>query len=101
MPDGDERNAKSTEVLRKMNQVTMDIIVETIEYISSPNGIVLDKNFIKEFLENVDVKTFEKIKDISLELKKSTDTKPLKFKCINCSHEYEQPFNVNVSDFFG
>jgi hypothetical protein len=101
MPDGDERNTKSTEVLRKMNQVTMDIIVETIEYISSPNGIVLDKNFIKEFLENVDVKTFEKIKDISLELKKSTDTKPLKFKCINCSHEYEQPFNVNVSDFFG
>lgn len=101
MPDGDERNSKSTEVLKKMNQVTMDIIVETIEYISSPNGIVLDKNFIKEFLENVDVKTFEKIKDISLELKKSTDTKPLKFKCINCNHEYEQPFNVNVSDFFG
>jgi hypothetical protein len=100
MPDGDERNAKSTEILKKMNQVTMDIIVETIEYISSPNGIVLDKNFIKEFLENVDVKTFEKIKDISLELKKSTDTKPLKFKCINCNHEYEQPFTLNTSDFF-
>ena len=101
MPDGEERNTRSSEILKQMNQVTMDIIVETIEYISSPNGIVLDKNFIKEFLENVDVKTFEKIKDISLELKKSTDTKPLKFKCINCNHEYEQPFNVNVSDFFG
>ena len=101
MPDSDERNTRSSEILKQMNQVAMDIIVETIEYISTPAGVVLDKNFIREFLENIDAKTFEKIKDISLELKKSTDTKPLKFKCISCSHEYEQPFNVNLSDFFG
>lgn len=101
MPDGEERSQKSTELLKQMNQVAMDLIIETIEYISSPAGLVLDKAFIKEFLENVDVKSYEKIKDVSLELKRSTDTKPLNFKCIHCSHEYEQPFNVNVTDFFG
>lgn len=101
MPDSEERNQKSTEILKQMNNIAMDIIVATIEYIQVPEGIVFQKEYIKEFLENVDIKTFEKIRDISLELKKAADTKPLKFKCINCQHEYEQPFNVNVSDFFG
>jgi hypothetical protein len=101
MPDGEERSHKSSELLTQMNNVAMELIIETIEYISSPAGTVLDKNYIKEFLENVDLATYEKIKDISLELKKMSDTKPLKFKCIHCSHEYEQPFNVNVTDFFG
>lgn len=101
MPDSEERDQKSSEILRQMNNIAMDIIVSTVEYIQVPEGIVFQKEYIKEFLENVDIKTFEKIRDISLELKKTTDTKPLKFKCISCEHEYEQPFNVNVSDFFG
>lgn len=101
MPDGEERSHKSSELLAQMNSVAMELIIETIEYISSPAGTVLDKNYIKEFLENVDLATYEKIKDISLELKKMSDTKPLKFKCVHCSHDYEQPFNVNVTDFFG
>jgi hypothetical protein len=101
MPDGEERSHKSSELLTQMNSVAMELIIETIEYITSPAGTVLDKNYIKEFLENVDLATYEKIKDISLELKKMSDTKPLKFKCVHCSHDYEQPFNVNVTDFFG
>ena len=101
MPDGDERTHKSSEILMHMNAIAMDLIVDSIEYIASPAGVVLDKSYIKEFLENVEVKTYDKIKDVSLELKQSTDTKPLKFKCVHCSHEYEQPFNVNVTDFFG
>lgn len=101
MPDSDERNEKSSQILKQMNEVAMDIIVESIEYIQTPESVVLDKTFIKEFLQNIDLKEYEKIKDTSLELKKTTDTKPLRFKCIHCEHEYEQPFNVNVSDFFG
>lgn len=101
MPDGEERSRKSSELLIKMNSIAMNLIIETIEYVSSPAGLVLDRQFIKEFLENIDIKTYEKIRDMSLELKKTTDTKPLKFKCVHCSHEYEQPFNVNITDFFG
>ena len=41
------------------------------------------------------------IRDKAIELKKSTETKPLEFSCIHCHHEYEQQFNINVSDFFG
>lgn len=101
MPDGEERSNKSSQLLIQMNNIAMDLIVDSIEYISSPGGVVLDKEYIKEFLENIDVKLYDKIKDISMKLKQSTDTKPLKFKCIHCTHEYEQPFNVNVTDFFG
>jgi hypothetical protein len=101
LPDGDERSQKSSKLLIQMNNIAMSLIVESIEYITSPAGVVLDKTFIKEFLENIDVKEYEKIRDTSMKLKQSTDTKPLKFKCVHCSHEYEQPFNVNVTDFFG
>lgn len=101
MPEGEERNQKSGEILKQMNNIAMDLIVETIEYINSPGGLVLDKTFIKEFLENVDKKSYDSVKDESIKLKQSTETKPLKFKCVHCNHEYEQPFNINVSDFFG
>lgn len=99
--DDEERNKKSSQILAQMNEIANDLLVESIEYIGAPEGVVLEKEYIKEFLLNIDIKTFEKIRDTSIELKKSTETKPLKFKCINCNHEYEQPFNINVSDFFG
>lgn len=101
MPDDTEKSNKSSQILAQMNEIANDLLVESIEYIGAPEGIVLEKEYIKEFLLNIDVTTFDKIRDTSIELKKSTETKPLKFKCINCNHEYEQPFNVNVSDFFG
>jgi hypothetical protein len=98
--DPDEKAKKGSDLLRNINEIAIRLLSTTIEYIRTPQSTVLDKNFIAEFLRNCDKDTFDKIKTANLELRTSTETKPLEIKCIHCGHEYKQPFTINVTDFF-
>ncbi len=94
------RAGKSNDALKRINKMTFELIARTIEYIKIPGATVFDYDFIVEFLENCDKISYEKIRDYSIELKQSTENKPLHIKCTHCGHEYDQGFSVNVSDFF-
>lgn len=98
--DDAERNTKSKEILFELNKMSTIMIAESIEYIKVPTATVMDKTLLIEFLNNIDVSAFDHIKQHSIKLKQSTESKPLKLKCVSCSHEYEQAFSINVSDFF-
>jgi len=98
--DIEERNSKTTEIMNSINELTINLMINTIEYIKVPDATVFEKDFIREFLTSCDKNTHNKIKDQNIELRKSTEVKPLQMKCMNCNHEYEQPFNINVSNFF-
>lgn len=101
MDDTPERDSMSSELIRRMNDMTLDLMVDSIEYIKTPDAMVFEKEYIKEYLQNCEIKSYDAVRENTIELKKSAETKPLEFKCIHCQHEYEQPFNINVSDFFG
>jgi len=98
--DDDERNQKSKQILFELNTLSTQMLSESIEYIKVPTATVMDKVHLVEFLNNIDVTAFEHIKKHSIMLKQSTESKPLKIKCVACQHDYEQPFSINVSDFF-
>ena len=98
--DGDERNNKTSEIMNAINELSIGLMVSTIEYIKVPDATVFDKDFIREFLVSCDKNAHNKIKDQNIELRKSTEVKPLQMKCMNCNHEYQQPFNINISNFF-
>jgi hypothetical protein len=100
MTDGPEKDAKSTDILKIITDSTIDVLVDTIDCVITPETIVNDRNFIMEFINNTDRKTFEAIKDYSVKLRESTQTQPLHITCTHCKHEYDQPFTLNVSDFF-
>jgi len=98
--DEDTKLKESSKLLIAVNNITLSIMCESIQHIKTPTMIVDNKDHILDFLKNCDRNTYEKIKSVSIELRASTETKPLKLKCISCSHDYEQPFVLNVSDFF-
>lgn len=98
--DEGKRDEASSDILMNILSITIDVIASTIEHIKAPNIVVFEQEYIKEFLNNCDKQTFDKIKDFSTDLKKATQTKPLEIKCPECSHEFQQDFNINVSDFF-
>ncbi len=99
--DDEERNQKSKQILFELNTLSIQMLAESIEYIKVPTATVMDKSHLIEFLNNIDVSAFDLIKNHGIMLKQSTESKPLKIKCVSCQHDYEQPFSINVSDFFG
>jgi hypothetical protein len=87
--------------LKTITELTMQLLSQTIEHITTPTVKVDDKEFIIDFLKNCDKDMYMKIRDYNAELKAQTEIKPLKIKCIHCSHDYEQQFTLNTTDFFG
>ncbi len=100
MEDIEEKTKKSRQALKEITETTIKIIASTIQYIKTPASFVDNHEYIVDFLRNCDKNTYEKIKEHNAMLKKDSEVKPLKVKCVHCSHEYEQPFTLNVSDFF-
>lgn len=99
--DPEQRNIESKAVLTKMNEMYVELISKTIEYIKVPTATVFEKEYIKEFLQHTDKKSYDSISEYSIKLRESSEIKPLQMKCMHCQHEYSQPFSINVSDFFG
>jgi hypothetical protein len=98
--DVDIKNTKTSELIASINDLTTELLIETIEYIKTPDATVFDKEFINEFLQHCDKNTHNFIKEKNIELRKTTELKPLEIKCSHCSHKHEQTLNINISDFF-
>lgn len=98
--DPNERNSQTATVLKDINEMALELMLETIEYIKTPDATVFDKDFIREFLSNCNKNLYNQIKDKNIELRKSTELKPLDVKCLHCQHEFSQDLNINITDFF-
>lgn len=96
------KEEKSQKGLKSITELTIKLISKTVDYIETPDGNkVSEKEFIVDFLRNCDKDTFNLIKDYNTQLKEQTNLKPLTIQCSECQHQYQQPFTLNVSDFFG
>lgn len=98
--DEKERELASQEALRRITDLTMEVLSQSLEYIKTPNTMVDQKPFILDFLKNCDKNIYYEIRDHNAMLKTGTEMKPIDIKCVSCNHEYEQPFTLNPSDFF-
>ena len=90
-----------SKTFKKISEVTITTISKSIEYIKTPETMVSDSEQINEFLHNCERSVFETIKDKVLTLRSNAELKPLHIKCMECENEYEQPFTLDMSNFFG
>lgn len=97
----EEKSIKNNQALKIVTELTMDILSKTIEYIETPGLRVDNIEFILDFLKNCDKNTYTAIRDYHAALKETSELKPMHITCPNCSNEYDQPFTLNASDFFG
>ena len=98
--DDNARQTESSVVLKKLNNLSVELISESIDSITTPTSIVSEKEYILDFLKNCDRKSFEQLRTTAVKLRESSQLKPLDVKCIHCSHDYQQKLTLNVSDFF-
>jgi hypothetical protein len=97
-----ERTEKSKQALQVVTELSMKTIAKTIYSVTAPSGLeVTEVEYILDFLRNCDKTSYEQIKDYNAKLRESGEMKPFRIKCIHCNHEYDQPYTLNVTDFFG
>lgn len=98
--DVTEKANKTQEAIKKVTEVTMKLVATAIEYIDANGSQVNNKDFILEFLSNCDKNVYVEVRDYTAKLREETQIKPFHIKCPKCSHEYDQPFTLNLTDFF-
>jgi hypothetical protein len=99
LPD-EEKLARLNQALRKITELTIQALKHSIAGIRTPNTVVVDPEFIHEFLTNCDRKLFNIIRDHVIELRTASELKPLHLKCNHCEHEYDQPLTLDQASFF-
>lgn len=98
--DDERKREIMTETLKKLNELILQVIASTIEYIETPELKVTEKEYIVDFLNNCDKNTSSVIKDRSIELREQNELDPIDIKCPECQNEYKQKIVLNVTDFF-
>ena len=99
--DADERMKANQEALKEITSLTMKVLALAVDSVETPTANVTEPEYIEDFLRNCDTKTYESIRDWHSKIKADSTIKPLQITCEECQHQYEQPFTLNASDFFG
>lgn len=89
------------DALKKITEVTTRALAQNIAVVKTPTAQVTDPNHITEWLSNCDRNMFSRVKDYIIENKRTGELRPLKLKCNNCQHEYEQAITLDMTTFFG
>jgi hypothetical protein len=100
LTDDLEKAERAKTAIISITELTMKLLANAVEYISTPSARVEETEYILDFLQNCDKESYDKIKDYHTQLKEGTSIKPLKLSCTSCNHNYEQSFTLNTADFF-
>jgi hypothetical protein len=97
----EEKNKMLNAALEAITKITIQAITYTISVIRTPQAIVTEPEFIREFLANCDHALYAEIRNHAINLRSSDELKPLKITCPECNKDFEQPFVLDTASFFG
>lgn len=95
-----EKLDRMQQVLVKITELTVRALKWSIRSIRTPQAIVSEPEFIEEFLKNCDRALFNHIRDHVINIRLSSEIKPLSITCGECGHQYEQPLTLDMTSFF-
>ena len=91
---------------KKLTDLTINLVVNSIAAIDTPEGRVTDKRYITEFFANADKKLFDHVLKHLEGMKERSTIKPMKVKATSediaagAPAEYEIPVTFDQSNFF-
>jgi hypothetical protein len=97
----EEKMRLLTGAFNKLTDMTMRALTQSISMMQVMEETVVEPEYIEEFIRNCDRDVFNRIRDHIVSLRSSTELKPLKLQCQGCQKDYETPFTMDVSNFFG
>jgi len=97
----EEKIKQLNELMHTITELTIETLKFNIASIRTPDALVTEIDFIRDFLVNCDRKLYQEIRDRVIELRTSSDLKPFEVVCPNCSHKHEQTLTLDQAAFFG
>lgn len=96
-----ERFKLFSSAFKELATVTYSLMLNSvIKVVDECNGInVNDKEFIKEFLQNIDKKSVDKISDLIKEINLIGIKRSFTAKCEECNHEWNNEIDFNPVNF--
>lgn len=90
-----------SEVFQKMSVITYELLSNSvIKVVDERNGVdVSDREFIKDFLQNIDKKSVDKIADLIKEINLIGIKRTFMAKCQSCEHTWENEIDFNPVNF--
>lgn len=104
--DDEKKLEMFSKSFKKITEININIISQSIEKISTPNGIVSDPTFIKEFIDNADKNFYKIILDHLEEQKKKFNLEPFTVSTSEEDQEkgapksFEVPIALDSANFF-
>jgi hypothetical protein len=96
----EEKMSQLGQAFRRITQMTIRGIAQSISTVKTADAMVTETEHIEEFLNNCPKHVFDAIRDHVITLRESADLKPLHVSCEGCTKEYDQPFSLDMSNFF-
>ena len=97
----EEKIKRLNEIMHLITEITIETLKYSIASIRTPDALVTEIDFIRDFLVNCDRKLYQEIRDRVIELRTSSDLKPFEVVCPNCSHKHEQTLTLDQAAFLG
>ena len=96
----EEKINRLTQALKKITEITVEALGQSVAAIKTPNTLVNEQDFIQDFLKNCDRKLFTQIRDYIVSNKSMSEIQPMTIKCPECTKEYQQSLTLDMANFF-
>ena len=85
---------------RKVSKQNVDLLINAIDKIETPDEVVKDKEMIMEFMKNVPATVIKEVNDnVELVTKRPEDLTTFEFACESCNHKDKIKFEMNPVNF--
>jgi hypothetical protein len=98
--DDAEKVSHLNAMMRKLIEVTVRAMSQSITEIRTPDAIVTEQDLIEEFLNNCDRTLFNTVRDYVIKLREDSELRPMNITCPSCQHQYRQAFTLDMANFF-
>lgn len=87
-------------IYQKLAEIQVEVFLTSIESIQTPDAVVTEKDFIREWLTNTVKDSYQMIKNKLEENKNSWQIPKLSVKCDECGHDDQVELVMDQSNFF-
>jgi hypothetical protein len=98
--DDDERNKEISRIYKELGALQNRIMIAGIEQVETPNGVVTEIEYIKEWIENADKEIFDAVRTQINSNNEKWKIPPTHVKCDNCGTENSFNIELDQSSFF-